>query len=543
MLSRLTGPVARIVLLALAVAGAWLGWAYAPPRPLRGWATASREPVGWECRLTPDRTRLACLTHRQHQYNVRMVPEYGPVRLWDLDTGRERLHVVADSKEGYVPVTTQLAPDGSWLLTARPGQAGPEGVRLQLWDTDTGRERWSTFISNGSWVDCPPNHLVAPDGRYIACRRNGTLTTDLLLTDTGQVRKTLENAWPLAFTADSRILAVVHYEVSHPAVVSLWDTETGEPRGRLIGRQLWAGAAAFSPDGRWLAVGLPSFTNATSAMVELWDWRAGTRVAELEFSLTGPRQYSGLKFSPDGSLFVAVSSEGSPLVWDMTQTPPRPVDVAGAAPDRMRGVWSAYPVFAPDGARFISPGPDPGTLALRETAAPERAVVGRRRVEPYNRPEFSPDSRTVAVLQPAAPFLEDWKRAVNWLTQLLNRPPRYAAEARSEVVFFDARTGEVTGQLGGLPAGTRLLGFGPDGRTVWTLTYTPGVLSLAMLPDNGQPWIAPDGTLRVQQWAVPSPRPPAWLLALTALGVLLAAADFRRTCRRRAATVGAGGVV
>jgi hypothetical protein len=47
------------------------------------------------------------------------------------------------------------------------------------------------------------------------------------------------------------------------------------------------------------------------------------------------------------------------------------------------------------------------------------------------------------------------------------------------------------------------------------------------------------GTLRVQQWAVPTGWPPAWLLGVTALGLFLMAADYRRSRRRRAA---AGGV-
>jgi hypothetical protein len=42
----------------------------------------------------------------------------------------------------------------------------------------------------------------------------------------------------------------------------------------------------------------------------------------------------------------------------------------------------------------------------------------------------------------------------------------------------------------------------------------------------------------VCQWAVPSGWPPLWLLGVTALGGLLAVADWRRV-RRRLVTAGA----
>src|SRR5262249_10539077 len=152
--------------------------------------------------------------------------------------------------------------------------------------------------------------------------------------------------------------------------------------------------------------------------------------------------------------------------------PPTAVDVAGAGPNRGNEFWSNYTVFAPDETRFVGSGPEPGTLAFRETATPGRAVVTRQRVEPTGRPEFTPDGRTVAVLHPPPSSLEPWKRAVNWLSELAKRPTVYYVGRQYEVLYFDARTAEATGRLGHFAAGTRLLGFGPTGQTVWTLTYT-----------------------------------------------------------------------
>src|SRR5262249_54495829 len=154
-------------LLALALAAVWLAWAVLPTRPLREWATVSREPDDW--RLTPDRTRLACTTRiLRGDINLGAEPEYGPVRLWDLATGRERLTPGANQP---MLVTLRMAPDGTWLLIALE-PPGPDGeVALQLWDIQTGRERWSTTILSTLGDQLPANHIVSPDGRFIACRR------------------------------------------------------------------------------------------------------------------------------------------------------------------------------------------------------------------------------------------------------------------------------------------------------------------------------------------------------------------------------------
>jgi WD40 repeat protein len=543
---RLTGPLGRRVLLTLGVVAAWAGWALAPTWPLREWATVSREPADWHCRLSPDRTRLACLTYREHNYRAKTYCEYGPVRLWDLATGRERLNIPGvdpDVNKWSFPITMRLAPDGSWLLTGqtlpRPRESRPNDYRLQLWDTESGQQRWSAVIGNSGPSNLPPNFVVSPDGRFIACARGGNSTgTDVLLSTTGQVHRTLAGNRPLAFSADNRTLATVNYDYEQTAaVLVLWDITTGEPRGRLTFRQPWPAAAVFSPDGRWLAVGLGTeFERESRPSVELWDLETNTRTAELD---TGGWRYSGLEFTLDGSLLLALVPEGAPRVWDVTHRPPTAVDVAGSGPNRRDEFWSNYTVFASNGARFVGSGPEPGTLAFRETATPARAAVTRQRVEPTGRPEFTPDGHAIAVLHPAKSSLAPWKQAVNWLSQLVKRPTVYYADPQSEVLFFDARTADATGRLGRFAAGTRLLGFGPTGQTVWTLTYTQGEKDPASLSGNGEPWSYLDGALRVQEWAVPTGWPPPWLLAVTAVGVLLAVADWRRERRRRAvATAG-----
>src|SRR4051812_33926734 len=88
-------PGGRRALLALALAAAWAWWAYAPPRPVAEWTVASAVPVEWQ--LARDRTCLACRTLRDVPIAPgTSAPEYGPLRLWDLASGRQLLAVGAE---------------------------------------------------------------------------------------------------------------------------------------------------------------------------------------------------------------------------------------------------------------------------------------------------------------------------------------------------------------------------------------------------------------------------------------------------------------
>jgi WD40 repeat protein len=204
------------------------------------------------------------------------------------------------------------------------------------------------------------------------------------------------------------------YTLDHPprpATVTLWDTVTGQPRRRLATGLRLPGVAAFSPDGRRLALGLPAFYNLARAQIEVWDLRSDTRAAALDIPASQDRTFSRLEFSPDGSLLIIPGYNGSHrYAWDVTQTPPQPIDLAGGPLELGdQRVWApAYPLFAPDGARFVGPGPEPNTLAFRETAAPRHVVLVAQTVRPIGRPEFSPDGQTLAVLHtvPTSELLE-----------------------------------------------------------------------------------------------------------------------------------------
>jgi hypothetical protein len=91
--------------------------------------------------------------------------------------------------------------------------------------------------------------------------------------------------------------------------------------------------------------------------------------------------------------------------------------------------------------------------------------------------------------------------------------------ARTYVIqMFDTRSGAErayytqSGEFG------RLLGFSPDGRTLWTEMNDAG-------------------TVTICGWDTVSPGPPVWLPVTTGFGLLVIIADWRRGRRQQIATI------
>jgi len=104
-----------------------ISWHVLPFRPRISWNT---QPETGFCCFSPDGKTLVTETV------YRGSSTSGPLRLWDVETGRERLALAAD----WSNVTSvEFSPDGQ-LLAART-----EWRRTKLWDAATGHE-WPTSI-------------------------------------------------------------------------------------------------------------------------------------------------------------------------------------------------------------------------------------------------------------------------------------------------------------------------------------------------------------------------------------------------------------
>jgi WD40 repeat protein len=129
--------------------------------------------------------------------------------------------------------------------------------------------------------------------------------------------------------------------VGNDGTTMLWDTtKSYASAGRLDGRGTTTGAA-FSPDGRTLAV-------AEQQRAVLWDVARKTR----DRSLPGHQgRVQGLAFSPNGRLLAAGGWDGRVVVWDLRRdSHPRVVT------DKPGPVFSV--AFSPDGTTLAWGGAD-----------------------------------------------------------------------------------------------------------------------------------------------------------------------------------------
>jgi WD40 repeat protein len=264
------------------------------------------------------------------------------IRLWDLASGRslaslDTSHAVAAA---FHPSGSELFTSGHgglyrwpWhaedgLLRIGPAQklpvAGmPEGISLDAAGRSLAVAQLGTTAGGASLIDLwnsavPVRNLnhasavstaVSPNGRWVATAgsygpgvriwdaRSGNLIRELIPQEhTARASFSPDAKWLLTGTATE---------------FSLWDVSTWQ-LARQLRREQGVdnpGSAAFTPDGRLLAVTL------SPAMVELLDAATWRPLARLQAQDPDPILLPG--FTPDGSRLVVVRAAGGAYVWDL----------------------------------------------------------------------------------------------------------------------------------------------------------------------------------------------------------------------------------
>jgi WD40 repeat protein len=194
----------------------------------------------------------------------------------------------------------------------------------------------------------------SPDGRTLATdTANGAVQLWSVADRTAPVHEATIPGAPLRvgsgvdileFSPDRHTLAVG----SDVEAVSLFDvTDPAAPRdlGPLTGRVSIAQAAAFSPDGRTLAVG-------SGDLLGLWNV-ATPAAPVLTASFFSPVGVIGaLAFSPDGHTIALGGESDTIALWDVSSTtPPVPaaIDVVGGVTGSVHAL-----AFSPDGATLAT---------------------------------------------------------------------------------------------------------------------------------------------------------------------------------------------
>jgi WD40 repeat protein len=318
----------------------------------------------------------------------------GTLRLWDVEAGKElrtwkvptvgsrttygdgkRADLVIKNSSPAVSLQA-FTPDGKVLLAAG-------GANVHRWEVETGKElpvlRIVGLGQENSW--CAPS----PDGRTLVVWVWGASCPAFLVeADSGKVLHRLEGVrgWPYAaaFSPDGRTVAV-----EANGAVTLWEVASGRSRGRLTEGGRTVRGLAFSPDGRLLASG-----GFQEPPVCLWDLASGEVVGRLR----GDMEIGPLAFSPEGTRLAVVSSP-TVLVCDVAALcGKRKLEEVARSPapseDRLEELWAE--LAGSDGARAYR-------AVLRLGAAgPTGAALLKRRLKGDSAPDAARIDRLIAEL-------------------------------------------------------------------------------------------------------------------------------------------------
>jgi WD40 repeat protein len=406
------------------------------------------------------------------------------VRLWDVPSGAQQALLA-----GHARAVRGVAFSRDGRALASASQDGS----VRLWDVARGDLRLSLKASG-------PLAQVAflPDDNAVVATGN----EGLLLWDAGGARRPLDDADTslagLAVRGDGRMIAAVGRSYVGPdqppplwtynGVVRLWDVGVQPPRTRalsLFPRALGFAAVAFSPEGRYLAVG------AGDGQVYLFRLAERGRVAELpapKVPLVEERTFGGhaglavtaLAIAPDGRQALTADRDGKARLWEV-DTGKEVRAFAGAGGD------VAAVAFSADGRRVLAAGRDGLRVWDRDRGGePSRVVKGPPGdAGGFGAPvAFSHDGRLALTAGPdfsvrlwdlgrGAPVRTFRGHTGEVLAVALAPDGRFAASGGKDrtVRVWDVVSGAERNHFDKQPQDVRSVCFGPDGRRLaWGLT-------------------------------------------------------------------------
>ena len=284
------------------------------------------------------------------------MPE-GTIELWDRVTGRTRT-IRADSDVGRHDFTFHCSRDGRKLaiLSEVPGREwGP----LRVWDVATGVLE----------ATCAVDRLMSFGGVFTPDRRHLILNRDPVAELWRSERSAPEalaghagEAWAVAFSPDSRLLATGSDDTKDDDTIKLWDAATGRLVRGWRGEPGTVSSLAFSPDGRTLA----SAHLGPSRNVRLWDAATGRLRATLDGHTDRVRSVA---FSPDGTRLATAGSDRTVRLWDAASR--EPIATLADHEDNVRAV-----AFSPGGETLASASNDQ-TVRLWDVATGRASRVFR----------------------------------------------------------------------------------------------------------------------------------------------------------------------
>lgn len=263
------------------------------------------------------------------------------IRWWDLAApGEGRASVVLDRK----------AREAAAKKSGKAPVEAP-GVSVELQKTarvTEAHQEWVRSLSLGS----EGKQLLSGDDRGVAILWDAVAGSE--------VRRFQSPGWlrAVALSVDGRLAATCEFTPRYAAfanAIKLWDTASGALKLDL-GKELKKGdrvtgmaAAAFSPDGKLLALGQGGEIDGGNGKITLVDPEAGKKLLELPGHQYG---ITSLAFSPDGKLLASGGRDTLVRLWSMPDG--KLLQELGKSRGGQFKDWIHEAVFAPDGGRLAA---------------------------------------------------------------------------------------------------------------------------------------------------------------------------------------------
>ncbi len=289
--------------------------------------------------------------------------ETGPVAARRLDGHTNAVTSLASPAEGKLVSASYdhtlrwwdlaAAPSGSAevVLEKKKKNAKPVAVKVELQKAARvieAHEEWVRSLCLGA----EGRQLLSGDDKGVA-----------ILWDSAEAKelKRFQSAgWfrAVALTRDGRLAATCEYAPRYaqfPNAIKLWDVEAGKMKLDL-GKEFKKGervtgmaAAAFSPDGKVLALGQGGEVEGGKGKVFLIDPEGAKKPQELaghEYGVTG------LAFSPDGAVLASAGRDTLVRLWSMPDG--KMLQELGKPRGGQFKDWIHAVAFSPDGSRLAA---------------------------------------------------------------------------------------------------------------------------------------------------------------------------------------------
>jgi WD40 repeat protein/serine/threonine protein kinase len=234
--------------------------------------------------------------------------------LWDM---RENRMIRALEGHTAAVLTVALSPDGKTALTGsgRPRLVAAEPIAgdntLRLWDVETGKER----LRLTGHTDAVTAAVFSPNGQLIL---SGSADQTVMVWDatTGAVIKSIRNdgndaVLDVLFSSDGKSI----YAATADRKILAFDLESGEKQREFTGHGAQVNTIALSPNGRLLlSGGGTTFSRAEDFSLILWDTTNGAEVRRLQ-GHTAP--VTDVAFSRDGRTAISSSTDRTLILWDV----------------------------------------------------------------------------------------------------------------------------------------------------------------------------------------------------------------------------------